>query len=118
MTAEVNENDDWKNADFLSFDPEPQVDVSDEDDDDNSAEDSKETRAKSGNGGRYDYGNNDSSILPPWMDRHHHFDRRRNPLLVSLHNEILQFYNLMKPRDYEVSERMKLVEEISQSSRV
>ena len=36
MTAEANENDDWKNADFLSFDSEPQAD-----DDDNSAEDSK-----------------------------------------------------------------------------
>ena len=70
MTPEANENDDWKNADFLSFDPESQADGSDEDDDDNSAEDSKETRVKSGNGGRYDYGNNDSSILPSWMDRH------------------------------------------------
>ena len=41
MTPEANENDDWKNADFLSFDPESQADGSDEDDDDNSAEDSK-----------------------------------------------------------------------------
>lgn len=112
MTAEISANDDWKNADFLCLDPEPQG-GSNEDDDNISAEESKGYGANSQNGGRCDY-ENDRSTLPPWMERHHHFDRRRNPLLVSLHNEILQFYNLMKPRDDEVRERMELVEEISQ----
>ena len=112
MTA----TDSWKDDDFLSF-----GDTGEEGSSDNNEK-------KRNKNGRARNETRDSSSLPPWMrieddsapsgngsnnsPMGERLNRMRVAPLVKLHNEIVQFYNLMKPRQHEVKLRLDLVDEI------
>jgi non-canonical poly(A) RNA polymerase PAPD5/7 len=52
--------------------------------------------------------------LPPWMDRPHSVKYHRNvPRLVLLHDEIVEFAQLMAPQPEELEIRQRLVEKVT-----
>ena len=130
INANTQETDDvWKDADFLSFD-----DSSDNapltKDNNHEREESTVTVL-----GKYaspqgmdrplhpDTSNGNGVLevdsFPPWMmlDVDNGLPSQvytRKPRLIDLHNEIIQFYNLMQPQEDELNERLTLVEEIRQ----
>ena len=110
-----DQGDNWKDEDFLSFEDETQ-------NKDKKASDIGKSRRRSV-GAIVVTGLDGISSdppLPPWLTRdsiderstQHRLNRLRVPPLIKLHNEIVQFYNLMKPRQEEVKLRLDLVDEI------
>ena len=84
--------------------------VSLNDDDDDSASDNDNDIADQSSQRPSNSSNNLSfnSQLPPWMPNY--IDYRQTNLLVALHNEIVQFCNLIQPREHEIRKRQELVD--------
>ena len=105
----MSEND-WKNDDFLAFGPgDNSGNANNESDDDAAgapAKDAGDRRGKKRAAAGAD--------LPPWMDerlawQQNPRNHRRPAPLVALHNEIVEFAQLMEPRPEEVRQREELV---------
>lgn len=88
-TTDNSNDDDWADADFLTFD--------------NGADEKDEAGNDDMNEEEEEESNDD---LPPWMSRE---PRRNINPLVRLHNEIVDFCSLMEPRKKEIEEREDLV---------
>ncbi len=60
--------------------------------------------------------NNKNKRLPPWMDRPHDatFPPFNTPKLILLHEEIVQFVNLMKPQKHEIEAREEFVNKVKE----
>lgn len=92
--VEMTMGGNWKSNDFVSFG-------------DNETDEEQEQREE---GRKHTF--DTTSDLPPWMDSPPD-TRRMNPL-VSLHNEIVDFCELMSPLPDEIKEREVLVERFKQ----
>lgn len=59
---------------------------------------------------------NNNKRLPPWMDRPHDatFPPFNTPKLILLHEEIVQFVNLMKPQKHEIEAREEFVTKVKE----
>jgi non-canonical poly(A) RNA polymerase PAPD5/7 len=96
-TATTEQEQDWKDADFLTF--------QDNDEEDNDEEEG--SNDKQVNGEARNIQEDDDSQLPPWMIQTPSVGS--NPL-VRLHNEIVDFCSLMEPKPQELLQRQNLVQ--------
>jgi non-canonical poly(A) RNA polymerase PAPD5/7 len=126
-----NEEDgnEWKDDDYLAFDSGRRASDSNNNDSnkideighddsigyDSMEEDAMEESSSSSSEGEY------AASTPPWLllqsDYHHQHHHRHRPRdcafsLVALHNEILQFVQLMEPLQKERETRERLIQEI------
>jgi non-canonical poly(A) RNA polymerase PAPD5/7 len=122
----VQDDESWKNSDFLSFtaaDADADADKEESDDDhthDISEKDDSDARHRTNHEKRprSDINNKTMSLtsvssLPPWMDEPHYYKFHRNvPKLVLLHDEIVSFAKLMEPRPEELENRQNFIKEV------
>ena len=130
--------DSWKDTDFLTFENDD-----DDDDDDAAANQktasaatgtavdaadsqskkrpryNSNTHTNSNDRNRSTHNSIPSSLtsvteLPPWMDHPHtHTFHQQVPKLVLLHDEIVNFANLMAPQPHELETRQQLVDKVT-----
>lgn len=115
---EGEDEETWKDADFLSFDITENNEDEEDDVDDKNEGDSHHQQLQQSmvNPVILSYTLPPTSTLPPWMDAPHepwYGEMRRGrfvPPLILLHNEIVNFTELMEPTQEELSERERLIE--------
>lgn len=116
MQKTSQDEESWKNSDFLSF---TDKDGSDDDKNDITEKDSETTHHNTPqNRSRLEQNHTQTSLtsvssLPPWMDEPHHYNFHRNvPKLVLLHDEIVSFAKLMEPTPEELENRETFIKEV------